>query len=186
MKRPFRRALAILLLAVSFSYLLYAWWFMSQDAARPILAITTDDSYPLIPAVVAKMYLRSVDYEVAHETIDGAPTLSFVLSGYGLGGFDKRETLLLADELLLAGADVDSRHWGYTNLQAAILSNLPEVVSFLLARGANPSLRTESITAKNCQNLGSLEFAMCLENLTEGSGFDQIIDILESEGKPQG
>jgi len=176
----------ILLLGVILSYLLYAWWFMSQDAARPILAVTTDDSYPLIPTVVAKMYLRSTDYAVAHDTIDGVPTLSFVLSGYDLGGFDKRETLRLADELLLAGADVDSRHWGYTNLQAAILSNLPEVVSFLLARGANPSLKTESVTAKNCQDLDSLGFAMCLENLTEGGGFGLIIDILESEGKPQG
>ena len=170
----------IILMACVIGYSAYAWQFLSIDASRPVLSIVTEDSYRQIPAVVAKTYLEITDYTIAQDTIEGSPPIPFLATGFDLGGFKNTEILALIDAFLAKGADIDASFEGYTALNGAVLANSPELVSFLVKRGASTTIKVEREGLNFCNGLAALEFAQCINGVGK-QDLTSVIAILQGK-----
>lgn len=163
-----------------FGYGLYAWSFLAADTSRPVLAIVTDDSYKQIPSFVAKAYLELSGYSLANQEIEGSPPVPYVATGYDLGNFNNKEILVLINRFVEEGADINAKYHGYTALNGAILANSPELVSFLLKRGASTNIEVQREGIKYCNGLASLEFAKCIHSLGK-QDLSNVIAILQEK-----
>jgi len=75
-------------------------------------------------------------YQSALELADAGAPVDNLLCAAALNRLD------LMEELLSRGTDIDTRHWdGNTALHAAALMGHKEAVTFLLERGADPTIR---------------------------------------------
>lgn len=139
---------------------------MYRDPEMAILAFTTNDTYPRIPASLASKFLRYAPYNPNATSILGQPIFSAACAGYGLLGVSKQRSLEVLSTLGAKGANVDARHHGLTSLQAAVLSstfdNDPDLVSLLLSLGADPSLRVVR-PGKPINGMTTIEFAEYLD-----------------------
>lgn len=115
---------------------------MSSDAST-VLSFSTSETLPLAPRLIA-------DWRVS--SWDGCPTternpnpLSMILRGYGMDGFDNNRILVTADRLIDLGCDTNQRNLsGHTAMHEAILYNEPDVIRYLLARGADPAVTIQT------------------------------------------
>lgn len=62
----------------------------------------------------------------------------------------------------------------------AVLANSPELVGFLLKRGANTSIAIRREDIKYCNGLASLEFAKCINKLGK-QDLTNVIAILQDK-----
>lgn len=162
------------------AYLGVAWYVMRMDIAVPILAITTNDSYPGIPPILAKAYLSASDYDPNARTRLGMPALNFIVAGYGLNGLREREAILeLSQSFINKGADINKPWDGFTPLQAAVIANEPNLVQHLLKNGANTNLRL-SRPGRPYDNMTALELAEYLSSHKKRE-MDKVIKILKSQ-----
>ena len=176
----FLNKMKLLLIAFLIAFICYsglAWSYLSINPSRPILTVISEDSSPYIPTAVAKLYLQITDYKVVNSIIDNSPAFAYLTFKYDLEGFKNSEIMWLTNKFINAGADVNSRYYGYTTLQNAILANSPELVRYLLNNGANTKLLTQSKTAEFCQEIDSYSFAKCIHSL-EKTDMSVILQIL--------
>lgn len=159
-------------------FVLAPLYLMSRNPTIAVLAYTTRDSYPIIPAALASAYLThgSYDPNTVHSAV-GQPMFSFVCSAYGLDGFDKSRLLPLLTLLKAKGAELDARRHGYTPLLAAILANEPDLVEELLRLGADPATRVER-PGQPYDGMTAVDFARYLHQNRTGER-TAILRILE-------
>jgi hypothetical protein len=174
------KKILIVFLFIILSYIAFVFVFLSDSAERPVLAIVTVDSYPFVPSIIAKYYLSVTNYSAAKERVDGASSYSLLMAGYDLGGFKNNEIIWLSDKFIAHGANVNDYYFGYTPIQSAILANSPDLVEYLLTKGADTQMLTQSKTAEHCNSLNALEFAKCINSLGK-IDVSKIVDILKNE-----
>ncbi len=149
-----------------------------------VLALTTNDTYPRIPAQLASKFLRYAPYNPNATSILGQPIFSATCAGYGLLGVSKQRSLEVLSTLAAKGASVDVRHRGLTSLQAAVLSstfdNDPDLVSLLLTLGADPSLRVVR-PGKLINGMTTIEFAEYLD-AKPTIDIEHVVALLKAHG----
>lgn len=178
MTKRAKRILVTFLFLPAAIYLGVAWYVMREDMAVPILAITTNDSYPGIPPIFARAYLFASDYDPNANIRLGMPALNFIVAGYGLGG--KEEAILeLSRDFIDKGADINKPWNGFTPLQAAVLANEPIVVRHLLDKGADPRIRLNR-PGKPYDNMTALELAEYLVRQQKRE-MGRVMEILKSQ-----
>lgn len=148
--------------AIAVLYIVLVLQKLRQDIDVPILAYVTDDSYPYIPKRLARWYIERLDFDPNANTRLGMPAYNFLVSGYGMyGEANNRRTLELSELFIQKCADIDRVYKGFSPLNAAILSNEPELVQHLVLHGADPHKRVERPVSR-FDGMAATEFAVAL------------------------
>lgn len=120
-------------------YLVMATTVVVRAEPGTVLTMSASDKLPLSARLIADWRVRSWDR--CPRSQRGTTALGQTLRGYGLEGFGRQRVLDTASALLALGCDINERNaMGQAPIHEAILYNEPEVVRFLLAHGADPTL----------------------------------------------
>ncbi len=155
------------------------------------LTVYSDIDYVVLGAIserngflnkVFYQYLNSTDR--IHESRDYPVTLlQFTLNGYGSKNASNEKILEVSDMLLSRGMNIDQRNRsGFTALHEQVILNQPDLISFLLKRGANTSIRVDVGREGSKNNLTPLELAKWLQsNSRGGKDWKQVILLLKKQ-----
>ena len=144
------------------AYLVLVLQELRQSIDVPILAYVTDDSYPFIPKPLARSYFEYSHFDPNANTRLEMPAYNFLLAGYGtFGEANNRRILELSDLFIQKCADIDRVYQGYSPLNAAVLSNEPELVQHLVLHGANLHQKVDRPGSK-FNGMVATEFAVAL------------------------
>ncbi len=148
--RTVRRIAPLFAILSLISLCIYAgalWFLLQTNAAIPVLAYTTDDSYPWVPRSLALYYFKRSGYKPDLDLVRGKPVLHFVINGYGLtassheADTEKARVSRLAAVLLDRCANPDLSSDGLTPLHLAVLGNASAIADLLIENGANLDIR---------------------------------------------
>jgi len=166
------------LVITSISIAALSWFVMNSKIEVPILAIVTKDSYPKIPAAVAKKFLLIGDFDPNSNTSSGMPAYNFVVAGYGLSESWKNKSIIELSQMFIdKGADINRSWHGYTPLLSAVLSGEHLLVKHLLKNKANIDIMVDNQSSPT-HNMTALQLA---EYLGQKQDMSEIINMLENE-----
>jgi len=132
--------------------------------------------------IVFYQYLKFTDR--IYDSRDYPVTLlQFTLNGYDSKNSNNEQILKVSDMLLSRGVNIDQRNRsGFTALHEQIVLNQPDLISFLLKRGASTSLRAGVGREGSKKNLAPLDLAKWLQSNSRGvKDWKQVILLLENQ-----
>ena len=109
--------------------------------------------------------------------------LQFTLNGYDSKNSNNEQILKVSDMLLSRGVNIDQRNRsGFTALHEQVVLNQPDLISFLLKRGASTGMRAEVGREGAKKNLTPLDLARWLQGNSRGvNDWEQVILLLENQ-----
>ena len=119
-----------------------------------------------------------------HDSRDYPVTLlQFTLNGYNRKNSNNEKILKVSDMLLSRGVNIDQKNRsGFTALHEQVVLNQPDLISFLLKRGANTGMRVEVGKEGSKRNLTPLDLAKWLQSNSRGDkNWKQVILLLENQ-----
>ena len=146
------------------------FYSMSKGDIEDIVICATNEESHYIPASICEYYL--LNYRVTNEDVrflEGRSGLAFL---FEMPDKSKRQALL--EHFISKGVSIDKQSSidGYTPLHAAIIKNDPELVAFLLERGANPNQKDQE------HNLTPKEFVDYLNQRKSSMDRSAVLDAL--------
>lgn len=138
----FRKTALVLFSAAGLAvlgYIAMATTMVMNAEPGTVLTMAASEKLPLTARLIADWRVQS--WEGCPPARRGLTPLGQTLRGYGLEGFGNDRVLRTASSLLAIGCDINERNtMGQAPIHEAVLYNEPEVVRFLLAHGADPTL----------------------------------------------
>ncbi|MCI0507318.1 MAG: ankyrin repeat domain-containing protein [Gammaproteobacteria bacterium] len=171
--------IAILVLLPFILYFSLLGYFLRGASITDLVLCALEDKVTYIPKHICYTYLVNFrNREADISALAAADGLQFVFAGYALASQEQRQqTLELADTFIEKGLDVNqvSLINGLTPMHAVILANNPELVKYLIQKGADISIKD------NSDKLIPLEFAEGLMSTDTNTDRSAVIQILKGE-----
>ena len=170
--------LAAIFLA-AFNY--FGWTYSKIRAADPLVLMTIELSGEL-NGIESRLTVFELKRKIKSGESDGATILLDVLTvGSGISPSAGERARVLADDLLTSVVEINGYgSFGYTPLHMAIAGNDADAVEFLLARGADPAVRTRSETTTD-EGLDAQEFLRMVEGAIPGKDRSKVANALQND-----
>jgi len=170
-----KKIIVVLIVLVPIGWCGLAVYVMSQENMEDLILCNTNDSTIRIPKFMCDAYLmhfRGSASEIRQmENMMGPP----------LDIDDEKQLFKYLDFLIGKGYDLNvvSKLTGFTPLHTAVLQLKPEVVSYLLAHGANPNIPSGDQAGQgNLSHLTAIQLAQYLQKTNKSPELPIIVQLL--------
>ncbi len=174
-----KKILLALVIIIPASWIGLTIYVMATDDLEGLMICSTSDTAYRIPKSVCEYYmlhLRGTKEDLAK--LEQRAGLSFVFS-------DPQKRAKFLHFLVEKGINVNkvSPMTGYAPLHIAVASNEPELVTFLLAHGADPTIKTKNNRVPEHDNLTALELVEGMSRSKPEIDRSKVKQILEAHSK---